>query len=745
MKTSLHSFQFWPQKAAPVLMRNLGKFVTRHSKWVLFGFATLILASTFWGFQAFAGLKSGGYDDPGADSARVTNVMKTEFSQNVAELIAIADFNADVEDPASIATANKLVEYLKSVDGVVGVASYYSATPHPATLRSIDGKAAYFFIDLVNDTTRQPKIAQSIMDHFDAKVTGSIQYPNAKIYTAGFSAVSSEINGKISSGLALAESIAIPLTMLLLLFVFGSLASSGLPFVVAAVSILGSFFVIWVSTQLTDTSVFAVNLVTGLGLGLGIDYALLIVNRYREERARGLPVSDAVVETVATAGRTVFFSGITVAVVMLSLEFFPQYFLRSFAVGGVSAVCLAVIGAVMVLPALMNLLGDRIDKGKVLRGQLTPKDHGVWSVVARFVMRRPLPILFVVLLGLGGLLSLSNNVTWGQVDDRILAKSDRVVQASDVIRTRFEGRETSPYDIVLKDATENQVTDFTIALSKLPHIKRVQSSVGIAQAGNLDTGYSTVFADYKKDNYQHIVAIGTVEPRAAEGVALVNSIRAMPTPIKTVWVGGGAALYADSLSGISRQLPYTALWIIISTLLLLFLFTGSVILPIKAVLLNMVSLGATIGFLTWVFLDGNLKWLIGDFNVTGTLDSSSMVLVAVIAFGLSMDYELFLLSRIKEQHDAGLNTTDAVSVGLQRSGRIITAAAFVLAVSFFAFTLIDVSIMKMLGLGVAFAILLDATIVRALLVPALMRLFGDLNWWAPKWLKRIYDRLGLGH
>ena len=726
-------------------MRNLGKFVTGHSKWVLFGFAALILASTFWGFQSFAGLKAGGYDDPGADSARVTNVMKTEFSQNVAELIMIADFNSDVENPASVATANKLVDYLKSVDGVVGVASYYSSTPHPATLRSIDGKAAYFFVDLVNDEKRQPKIAQGIMDHFDANQSGSTQYSNAKIYIAGWSAVTSEINGKISTGLALAESIAVPLTIILLLFVFGSFAASSLPFVVAAVSILGSFFVIWISTQVTDTSIFAVNLVTGLGLGLGIDYALLIVNRYREERARGLEVSDAVVETVATAGRTVFFSGLTVAVVMLSLGFFPQYFLRSFAIGGVSAVCLAVVGAVMVLPALMNLLGDKIDKGKVLRGQLTPKDHGVWSLVARFVMRRPLPILFVVLLGLGGLLSLSNNVTWGQVDDRILAKSDRVVQAADIMRTRFEGRESSPYDVVLKDATENQITDFTIALSKLPHIKRVQSTAGIAQDGTLDPGYATVFASYKSGSYQHIQAIGDVEPRAADGVTLVNAIRSMPTSIKTVWVGGSAALYADSMSGITRQLPYTALWIIISTLLLLFLFTGSVILPIKAVLLNMVSLGATIGFLTWVFLDGNLKWLIGDFNTTGTLDSSSMVLVAVIAFGLSMDYELFLLSRIKEQHDAGLNTTEAVSVGLQRSGRIITTAAFVLAVSFFAFTIIDVSIMKMLGLGVAFAILLDATIVRALLVPALMRLFGDFNWWAPNWLKRVYDKLGLGH
>jgi len=503
--------------------------------------------------------------------------------------------------------------------------------------------------------------------------------------------------------------------------------------------------VVWVSTQFTDTSVFAVNLVTGLGLGLGIDYALLMVNRFREERAKGHAVRDAVVETVATAGRTVFFSGVTVAVVMLSLSFFPQYFLRSFALGGVSCVSLAVVGAVVLLPALLNLIGDKVDKGKVLKGQLTPKDSGIWSNIARFVMRRPLPILFAVLLGLGGLLSLSNNVTWGQVDDRILPKTDRVVVASDIMRTRFEGRETSPYDVILQGADANQVTDLTIALSKLDHVKRVQSPSGIAQNGQLDTGYAPYFASFEKNGYQHIQVIGDVEPRAADGVALVNAIREVKTTAPDMWVGGSAATYADSMSGISDMLPWVILWIVIATLILLFLFTGSVILPIKAVLLNMMSLGATIGFLTWVFLDGNLKWLIGDFNTTGTLDSSSMVLVAVMAFGLSMDYELFLLSRIKEQHDAGLNTTDSVSVGLQRSGRIITTAALVLAVSFFAFVMIDVSIMKMLGLGVAFAILLDATVVRALLVPALMRLFGDLNWWAPAWLKRVYDKLGLGH
>ncbi len=726
-------------------MRKLGRFVTNHSKWVLFGLAALILASTFWGFQAFSGLKAGGYDDPGADSGRVNQLLKTEFSQHVAEIVIIADFNDDVEAPASVETATKLVTYLKNTDGVVGVSSYYTSTPHAPALRSIDGKAAYFFVDLTSDEKRQSAIAQDLMDHFDVTANKTQAYSNAKIYVAGWSSVGSEINGEISSGLATAESIAIPVTIILLIFVFGSLVASGLPFLVAGISILGSFFFIWVSTQLTDTSVFAVNLVTGLGLGLGIDYALLIVNRYREERARGLATREAVVETVATAGRTVFFSGVTVAVVMLGLGFFPQYFLRSFAVGGVSSVLLAVVGAVVVLPAFINLLGDKVDKGKVLRGQLTPKDHGIWSSIARFVMRRPLPVLFVVLLGLGSLLSLANNVTWGQVDDRILPKTDRVVVASDIMRTRFEGRETSPYQVIARGASESQIADYTIALSKLDHIKRVQSTAGIAQDGVLDPGYASVFADYKQGDYQQIQAIGDVEPRAIDGVNLVGEIRKLPNSFGEVWVGGSAALYGDSMAGISNTLPWVALWIIIATLLLLFLFTGSVILPIKAVLLNMVSLGATIGFLTWVFLDGNLKWLIGDFNVTGTLDSSSMVLVAVIAFGLSMDYELFLLSRIKEQHDAGLSTTESVSVGLQRSGRIITTAAFVLAVSFFAFVMIDVSIMKMLGLGVAFAILLDATIVRALLVPALMRLFGDLNWWAPAWMTRIYKKLGLGH
>jgi len=361
------------------------------------------------------------------------------------------------------------------------------------------------------------------------------------------------------------------------------------------------------------------------------------------------------------------------------------------------------------------------------------------------VMRRPLPILLVTMIGLGGLMSLSSSVVFGQVDDRVLPRTNPAVIASDVIRDRFSAREGSPVDIVIEDANQSEIVEYTIALSKQPHILRVQGTAGIAQEGNLDDGYAPAFADYATGSYERIVAIHNIDSRSTEGLALTKQIRELTSGDNKILVGGAAAIYTDSQLGIEKNLPAAAIWIISWTLILLFLFTGSVLLPIKAVLLNFISLGATLGFLTWVFIGGNLQWLIGDFINSGTIDTSSLVLIVIVAFGLSMDYELFLLSRIKEQHEAGLGTTESVAIGLQRSGRIITAAALVLAVSFLAFVTSGVSIMKMLGLGIAFAILLDATIVRALLVPALMRLLGDLNWWAPKWMKWIYRKVGLDH
>jgi RND superfamily putative drug exporter len=333
----------------------------------------------------------------------------------------------------------------------------------------------------------------------------------------------------------------------------------------------------------------------------------------------------------------------------------------------------------------------------------------------------------------------------GLVDDRILPPDNRVVVATDEIRNRFDGREGSPVEVMVQGSTPSNITTFATSLSKNDKISRVQTPLGIFTKGMLVPQTDTFFTSYTTPDWTRIVVISTVEPRSPEGEKLITAVRAESNGFSKVLVGGSAASYTDSLLGITNNLPWAALWIVLTTLILLFLFTGSILLPIKAVLLNFLSLFATLGFLVWIFMGGHLKWLLGDFAVTGTIDSSSIVLVAVIAFGLSMDYELFLLSRIKEQHDAGLGTTDSVALGLQRSGKIITTAALVLAVSFLAFATSGVSIMKMLGLGIAFAVLIDATIIRALLVPALMRLFGQANWYAPKWMIWIQKKIGLEH
>ncbi|MFM7030077.1 MAG: MMPL family transporter [Micrococcales bacterium] len=708
-----------------------------HSKAVLLAFLALVALSTIWGFQSFSLLKAGGYDDPGSASGVVARTLAANFKLSQPDAVLVIDYRSSADTAANQHIAQWLSQRVAEQPGVARVASYYDLGS-PKSLRSIDGRAVYTFV-YYKPNVETSKVGATIQNRFDGWFHG------ARVYAAGSSVISHEISSNISTDIATAEMIAIPLTVVLLIFVFGSIVSSFLPFVVAGLSGLGALLGLYISASAANTSIFAVNLVTGMALGLGIDYALLIVNRFREERAAGNSVSASVETTMLTAGRTVFFSGVTVAVVMLALGFFPQYFLRSFAQAAIAVVVVAVSAALLALTALLNLIGNHIDRLKVVRGNLAPKDTGVWEKVSRTVMRRPLPILFVILIALASLASISRTSQFGLVDDRILPASNRVVVANDQIRTRFDGREGTPIDVVMRGPSQNALIDYTNRLSEIPSVVRVQSPLGITQNGLLDTGYAPAFADYVSGNLVHIQAVFSIDSHSPQAYNLIKQVRAIPTKVHYVKVGGSAASYTDSLDGIYRNLPYALGWIALATFVLLFLFTGSVLLPIKAILLNLLSLSATMGFLTWVFQDGHLHWLVGDFQTTGTLDLSTMVLVGVIAFGLSMDYELFLLSRIKEQHDLGQSTIDSVSYGLQRSGRIITAAAFVLAVSFFAFVTSSVSIMKLLGLGVAFAILLDATVIRALLVPALMRLFGEYNWWAPAWMKRIYRMAGLEH
>lgn len=705
-------------------MRRLGQFITNHSKLVLFGFVGLIIASTFWGFQVFGNLKGGGYDNPNSDSARVLEILESEFGVDPVELIVLVDLPGQADSmtptgPEFFPLVQDLTDEIADIEGVKSAVNYYMLGS-PAQLKSEDGRLIYLLVDLDNSVNQAP-IVKQIVDQY----TGD--YRGAEVHVSGFGAVTKAINEQIESDIIRAEIVAVPIVIILLLFVFGSLVAAGLPLFVGGLAIVGSFFVIWVASQFTDVSIFSLNLITGLGLGLGIDYSLLVVNRFREERAAGNDVQTAVINTVASAGKTVVFSGLTVALVLVSMAFFPQYFLQSFALAGVSVVTLAVIGAAIAVPAQLNLLGDRVNKLRVLKRDLTPKDTGFWEKVARFTMRRPLPILFVSIVFLSSLFSLSSQVVFGQVDDRVLPKDNPAHVASDLLRERFEGRESSPIEILVR-GTDSEIQQY---------IDDVKNQDNIVRVALVPTEEDT--------DWVRINAITDVETRSPDGLELVVALRAIETELDEVLIGGNAAFYTDSQQGIEAALPIAGIWVFVTTFIILFLFTGSVLIPIKAIVLNVLSLGATLGLVGWIFQNGELQWLLGEYSVTGTIDTSSVVMIALVAFGLSMDYELFLLSRIKEQHDAGYNTVNSVALGLQRSGRIITAAALILAVTFGAFASSGVSIMKMLGLGIAFAILLDATVVRGLLVPAIMRLMGSANWWAPKWMKAIHEKIGLSH
>lgn len=715
---------------------RLGQYVVAHRKGLMLGYLLAVVVAGVIGSGMFGSLKSQGYDDLGSDSAAVDTILKDEFSARDASVILVIDTGLSVDDAAATADATEIINKVSAEDNVSSIVSYWTSNK-PAELKSRDGNAGLALVYFDKDLTDEEAAAtaEHLQNTYDEMSGGN------HTYVGGLEVLYNSINTQIEKDLKKAEAIAVPLNILLLLIVFGTAISAGLPMIVALGSISGSFFVIYLITRVTDVSIFALNLITGLGLGLGIDYALLIVNRYREELHRTGDVNASVAKTVATAGRTVFFSGLTVALVLASMMVFPQYFLDSFAYAGVSVVLFAVLASLIALPAFLATLGTKVDKFKVRRGDLKPREDGAWSWLARNVMRRP-GIVIAATLGILFLFAApALNVKLTQVDDRVLPASNPAAIASAQIRERFDNQ--APIEVLIPtSATVAQVDEYAKVLSKNSGIMSALTSDVYIQAGMakpLPAGQGQI----SSTNYHRITMFSSVPSRDLQAQELIRDLRAIPAPVDGTLIGGQAAIFTDSQAGISSNLDTVLAWLAIATLLILFLFTGSVLLPIKAVLLNLTSLAATLGLLVWVFQEGNAKWLVGDFTVTGALDTSTLVLVAIVAFGLSMDYELFLLSRIKEEHDSGANTTDSVSNGLQKSGRIITAAAILIALVFACFMTSGVTSIKMLGLGIAFAIMLDATVVRGLLVPALMKVAGDWNWWAPKPLRRLHDRFGI--
>jgi len=696
------------------MFEKLGHVIVRRRKAMVVFFIVSVLTAGTIGTMIFSRLDSGGYSNPNSDSYQVYTYLNKNLKIADPNVVVVVDSgNLAITDPTIVAKAQALEAEMAKAPGVTSVVSYWS-TGGEKTLGSTDNKAAYILVYGGGEafTPESQEMGAYFQKNFDGKRDG------LTIYSGGVGVVGNAINKKIADDLKIAEAVSIPLTFILLVLVFGAMAASAMPLLVGVSAILGAFFLLYLISLFTSVSVYALNLTTGLGLGLGIDYALLIVNRFREELHRGKNVEDSIVATMASAGKTVFYSGLTVLVTLFSLTFFPLPFLKSFGYAGVSVVAIAVAGALFGLPPILAMLGKKVDKGTVRKSAITHKDEGRWAQTARLVMKRPVAVVLLSLVILGILAAPIKDIAFSQGDARILPASNPAAVATAIQESRFESN-IATIDIIVLDGAnkENEISSY------IEKVKQVNGIVSVA-------------APRVIGNDILITAYESMLPRSPEAQQLINNLRDLPSPTGTL-IGGVAADYTDTQNGISQTLPLALGWIAISVLILLFVFTGSIILPIKAVLLNVMSLAATMGALTWIFVGGHLQWLVGSFTVTGSLDTSIVILIFVVVFGLSMDYELFLLSRIREEHLLGKSNVESVAIGLQRSARIITAAAVLLAVVFAAFVTSGVTSIKMMGFGVAFAVVLDATLIRALLVPALMRLLGERNWWAPKAMQRF--------
>ncbi len=696
------------------MFEKLGHVIVRRRKAMVIMFIVSVLTAGTVGTMIFSRLDSGGYSNPNSDSYQVYNYLNKNLNVADPNIVVVVDSgDLSITDPTVAAKAQLLETEMAKAPGVTKVVSYWN-TGGEKTLAASDGKAAYILVYGGGEafTPESQEMGAYFQKNFDGKRNG------LTIYSGGVGVVGNAINKKIADDLKIAEAISIPLTFILLVMVFGAMAASAMPLLVGVSAILGAFFLLYLISLVTSVSVYALNLTTGMGLGLGIDYALLIVNRFREELHRGKSVEDSIVDTMASAGKTVFYSGLTVLVTLLSLTFFPLPFLKSFGYAGVSVVAIAVAGALFGLPPILAMLGTKVNKGVVRKSAIEHKDEGRWAQTARLVMKRPVAVVLLSLIILGILAAPIKNIAFSQGDSRILPASNPAAVATAIQESRFESN-IATIDILVLDGAgkENEISSY------IEEVKKVSGIVTVATPQTIG-------------NDIQITAYESMLPRSPEAQQLIHNLRDLPAPAGTL-IGGVAADYTDTQDGIAETLPLALGWIAISVLILLFVFTGSIILPIKAILLNVMSLAATMGVMTWIFVDGNLQWLVGSFTVTGTLDTSIVILIFVVVFGLSMDYELFLLSRIREEHLLGKSNIESVATGLQRSARIITAAAVLLAVVFAAFVTSGVTSIKMMGFGVAFAVVLDATLIRALLVPALMRLLGERNWWAPKAMQRF--------
>ncbi len=718
---------------------RLAVLVARRRRWVLAGtLVASVLAGVFGGGVVDL-LSSGGFEDPGAESVLAAEALKQDFGAQEPNLILLVTApDASVDDPQVAEAGLKLTEELAGEPGLEGVLSYWSTGA--LSLVSDDGSQALILGTITGSEER--------VDDRIAELGPSYRRegPLIDVRVGGPAQVFRQVSTTVEEDLVRAEMIAFPITLILLVLVFGSLVSAFLPLIVGGIAIVGALAVLRIVTGFTDVSVFALNLVTMLGLGLAIDYSLFVVSRFREELAGGHDSREAIARTVRTAGKTVAFSALTVALSLAALMVFPLYFLRSFAYAGIAVVILAAAVAIVFLPALLVVLGPKIDSVSLWKRRSKPVGEGFWHTIATGVMRRPVPFATIVIALLLVFGAPFFGVDWGSADDRVLPAdaSSRVV--SDQIRRNFSTNEATALSVVAPGFGDpaqrtSDIDDYASELSELDGVATVGALTGTYADGQRVAAPDASSKRFAGTDGTWFSVGSNREAYSAAGEALVGDIRSLEGPFETKVTGQSADL-VDLKQSLFDRVPLAAGMIAVTTFVLLFLVFGSVLVPIKAIVLNLLSLTATFGVAVWVFQEGHLSGPL-DFTATGSLEVTSAILMFCIAFGLSMDYEVFLLSRIKEEYDRTGDNTRSVAMGLERTGRIVTAAAVLISVVFVLFGTSGVSIIKLIGIGLTLAVLMDATLVRAILVPASMRLAGRANWWAPSWMRKVHNRYGL--
>jgi RND superfamily putative drug exporter len=690
-----------------------------------------IAAAAYFGGNVASKLSRGGFDASSEQSVHAANILASEFhtgSDNVSILVHAT--SGTVNSAAVVAAGTALTKQLAAQPDMANVMSYWSLGS-PSILRSSNRQDAL----IVGRITG----SQNQVDRREAVIASALTQPKGPVTfeVGGFGAAFHEVDSVVEKNLIRAEELAFPLTLLLLLFVFGSLIAAAMPLVIGGVAVVGTLLELRLLNGVTPVSIYAVNLTTVLGLGLAIDYSLFIVSRFREELLAGRDTRAALEETLAHAGRTVAGSALIMAAAASALLVFPLAFLRSFAYSGIAVVLLAAAAALVVLPAVLGLLGHRINSLTIWKRSIRPPLNGFWSKTARGVMRRPALVIVSSLVVLMVLAAPFVHIRLGYLDDRVLPPTDHVRQVDDTIRADFGQGETDALQVVAPSVAGTSVAQqdaYAAYLSKLPDVQRVDSSGGIYARGTRLGGPADYLSQFSNGTgiWYSVTPMGN--GLSTSGEQLVRSIRDGPAPFK-ILVGGLPASLVDSTAIISHYLPAAVFLVVATTFLILLLLFRSVFIPVKALVLSLLSLSAMFGVMVWIFQEGHLSGLF-DFTPTGTLIDTMPILMFCVAFGLSMDYEVFLVSRMKEFHDFGLSNEDAVAGGMQQTGRIITAAALLMSIIFLSLLTSGIAFIKLFAIGLALAVLMDAFVIRGMLVPALMKLAGNATWWAPRILRK---------